>query len=120
MVTEHLFGVGLGDEQQERIGGVVQAEPEQPDPDDAAASVELDPDRVVAPLEQLLGNAQPAQDLQGAWLDGQRARLVHAVELPVDDAARRPHRLQLGGEGEAGRSGTDDQDVEPVPLAAVT
>ena len=59
MVSQHLFSLGLGDEQQERIGGVVQAEPEQPDADDAAAGVELDPDRVVAPRDQLLGQPRP-------------------------------------------------------------
>ena len=69
MVSQDLFGLGLGDEQQERIGGVVQAEPEQPDADHAAAGMELDPDRVVAPPDQLLGQPQPAQDLQGARLD---------------------------------------------------
>ena len=73
VLNEHLFGVGLGDEQQERVGGVGQPEPEQPDPDDAGASVELDPDRVVATLQQLLGDAEPPQHLQGAWLDRQRA-----------------------------------------------
>jgi hypothetical protein len=73
VVAEHLFGLGLGDEQQEWVGGVVQAEPEQPDADDAAAGVELDPERVVAPLDQLVGQPQAAQDLQGARLDAQRA-----------------------------------------------
>jgi hypothetical protein len=72
VVAEDLLGLGLGDEQQEWIGGVVQAEAEQPDADDAAAGVELDPDRVVAPRDQFLGDPQPAQDLQGAWLDSQR------------------------------------------------
>ena len=90
--------------------------PKQPDADDAAAGVELDPDRVVAPRDQLLGQPQPAQDLQGARLDGQRARLVHPVQLPVDDANGRPERLELGGQGEAGRSGPDDQDVERVAV----
>ena len=42
------------------------------------------------------------------------ARLVHSVQLPVDDADGRPERPQLGGQGEAGRSGPDDQDVERV------
>ena len=64
VVPQHLFGLGLGDEQQEGIGGVVQAEPEQPDADDAAGGVELDPDRVVAPRDQLLGQPQAAEDLR--------------------------------------------------------
>ena len=38
VVPQDLFGLGLGDQQQERVGGVVQAEPEQPDADDAAAA----------------------------------------------------------------------------------
>lgn len=49
MVEQDLFGFGLGEEQQERIRGVVKAETEQPDPDDTTASVELDPYGVVAP-----------------------------------------------------------------------
>jgi hypothetical protein len=56
VVEQDLFGCGLGDEQLERIRGVVHAEPEQPDADDAAAGVELDPDGVVAPHDQFLGN----------------------------------------------------------------
>ena len=60
VVTEYLLGVGLGDEQQERVGRVVQAETEQPDADDTTAGVELDPDRVVAPRDQVLGNTEPA------------------------------------------------------------
>jgi hypothetical protein len=43
---------------------------------------------------------------------------VHPVKLPVDDADCRSERLELGGQGEAGRSGADDQDV--VPVARVT
>ena len=112
VVDQDLLGVGLGDEQQERIGGVVKAEVEQPDADDAAASVEVDPDRVVAPRDQLLGNPEAAQDLQGPRLDGQRARLLHPVQLPIDDANGRPERRELGGQGEPGRPGPDDQDVE--------
>jgi hypothetical protein len=73
VVSQDLFGLGLGDEQQERVGGVVQAEPEQSDADDATAGVDLDPDRVVAPRDQVLGDPQPSQDLQGARLDSQRA-----------------------------------------------
>ena len=49
VVEQDLFGFGLGDEQQERIRGVVKAETEQPDPDDTTAGVELDPYGVVAP-----------------------------------------------------------------------
>ena len=56
VVPQDLFGLGLGHQQQEGVGGVVQAEPEQPDADDAAAGVELDQERAVAPLDQLLGN----------------------------------------------------------------
>ncbi len=108
VVVQRPLGLCLGDEQQEGVGGVGQPETEQPHPDDAAAGVELHPDRVVAALEQLLGDTQPAQHLQGAWLDAQRARFVDAIGLAVDDAAGRIERPELGGEGEAGRSGADD------------
>jgi hypothetical protein len=70
VLDEDLFGVGLGDEQQKGVSGVGQAEPEQPDPHGPAAGVELDPHRVVAARQQLLGHADSAQDLQGARLGG--------------------------------------------------
>ena len=115
VVAQHLFGLGLGDEQQERIGGVVQAEPEQPDADDAAAGVELDPDRVVAPLDQLLGQPQPRRTSRvRGWTPN--ARLVHLGPAAGRRCERRPERPQLGGQGEAGRSGPDDQDVEQVAV----
>jgi hypothetical protein len=100
--------------QQEGIGGVGQPEPEQPHPDRAASGVELHPDRIVAVCQQLLGHPQPPQDLQRARLDRQLTRLVHSVGLPVDDPYRRAERLELGGQGEAGRSGADDHNVEPA------
>jgi hypothetical protein len=37
---------------------VVQAKTKQPDPDHAAAGMEPDPDRVVAPPDQLVGQGQ--------------------------------------------------------------
>jgi hypothetical protein len=112
VVKQHLLGLSLGEEQQEGVGGVGQAEAEHPDPDGAVAGVELDPDRVVATRDQFPRHAQPAQHLQGARLDGQRTRLVDAVELTVNDAHRRTKRPQLGGQGEPGRPGPDDQDVQ--------
>jgi hypothetical protein len=72
VVAEDLFGLGLADEQQERIRRVIQAQPKQPDPDDTAAGVELDPDRIVAPRDQLVGQPQAAEDLQGPRLNSQR------------------------------------------------
>jgi hypothetical protein len=61
--------------------------------------VELHPHRVVAARQQLLGHPQPPQDLQRARLDRQRTRLMHTVELPVDDPHRRAEGLELGGQG---------------------
>ena len=116
VAVQHRLCLGLGDEQQEGIGGVVEAEPEQPHPDGAVAGVELDPDRVVAARQQLLGHTQPAQHLKGARLDGQRSRFVDAVGLPVDDAGAGPERLELGGQREAGRPGADDQYVKPLAV----
>ncbi len=116
MVEQHLFGLGLGDKQQERVGGIGQPQAEQPHSGGAAASVELDPERVVAARDQLLGHPEAAQDLQGAWLDSQRPRLVDAVGLPVDDPTGRPERPQLGGQGQAGRPGADDQHVKRVAV----
>jgi hypothetical protein len=96
-VAEDRFGLGLGHEQQEREGGVGQAEPEQPHPDGPAAGMQPEPHGVVAAGQQLPGHPQPAQDLQGPWLDGQGPGLVHPVRLAVHDPEGRPHRLQLPG-----------------------
>src|SRR4029453_19414934 len=41
---------------------------------------------------------------------------MYPVQLPVDDANRRPERLELGGQGQAGRPRPDDQNVEQVAV----
>jgi hypothetical protein len=95
---------------------VVQAKTKQPDPDHAAAGMEPDPDRVVAPPDQLVGHPQPAQDLQGPRLDTQRPRLPHPLQLPVHNPNRRPEHPQLAGQGQTGRPRPDDQNVEQIAV----
>ena len=71
----------------------------------------LQPDRVVAPLDELCAIPSPRQHLERPRLDGERARLVYAVELPVDDPDGSAERVQLGGERQPGRTGADDEHV---------
>ncbi len=80
------------------------------------AAFDRDPGRgeVVAELEQLVGDAETGQDLQGAGLDGQGAGLVDPVVCAVDEAGPHPVRGELGGQGQAGRSGADDEDLDRV------
>jgi hypothetical protein len=73
MLAEDALGLGLGEEQQVRVGGVGDAEVEQPQGDGAAGQVRPELDSRVAVVEQLAGHAVPGEDFQGAWLDGQGA-----------------------------------------------
>jgi len=119
VLAEHGFGLGLGEEQQERVGGVVQADVEQPQRHRVAAGVHLQVDGVVAPFDQGLGDAEAAEDLEGARLDGQRARLVHAVVLAVDDPGAGAVGVELRGQRQAGGAGTDDEHVELLAAGRV-
>jgi hypothetical protein len=66
----------------------------------------------VAAGDELRRDAQTGQHLQGPGLDSQGAGLVDAVDLTVDDAEPRAERPKLGGQGQPGRTGAHDEDVE--------
>jgi hypothetical protein len=104
-------GLGLRDEEQEWVGRVLEADVEEPHRDDALAGVDLKLRGVVAALDQRLREPEPSQNLERARLNGKRARFVHAIELPVDDADASAERLQLSRKRQPRRPRTDDQDV---------
>ena len=113
-VAKDRLGLGLGDEQQEGEGGVGQAKAEQAYPQGPAAPIQPQHHRVVAAPQQLRGRLQPTQHLEGAWLHDQGPGLVHPVGQPVHDPERHPQRLQRPGQGQPGRPGPHDQDVQPT------
>ena len=59
---------------------------------------------VVAALDQSLREPEPSQNLERARLDGERAQLVYAIELPVDDPDASAVCMQLGGKRQTGRT----------------
>jgi hypothetical protein len=54
---------------------------------------------------------EAAQDFERAWLHCKCARLVRAIQLPVDDPDARTERVQLGRKREPCRARADDKDV---------
>jgi hypothetical protein len=56
--------------------------------------------------------AHGLQQLEGARLDADGARLLERPAAGVDDAARRAVARQLGGQHQAGRPGADHQHVD--------
>jgi hypothetical protein len=120
VVPENALGFGLGKEQQVRVGRVGETEIEQGHSHVAAASVQAQPHRSIAVLDQGAGNSQPREYLERAGLDAQRPRLVHAVESPVDHAGPDAMRGQLAGQRQSRRSGTHHKDVDRLPAHGLT
>jgi hypothetical protein len=110
VLVQDRLGLCLGDEEQERIGGVLEPDVEEPDCDDSLAGVNLHLRGVVPPLDQRLRDPEPTQHLERARLR-ERARFVHAIELPVDDPDASAERVELGREREPGRPGANDEHV---------
>jgi hypothetical protein len=54
VLVQHRLGLGLRDEEQEWVSGVLEPDVEQPRPHHPLAEVQLQPDGVVAPLDQPL------------------------------------------------------------------
>jgi hypothetical protein len=96
-------------------GGVVEPDVEESDRCDALAEVEPQLHGVVAALDQRLGEPERPQELERSRLHGKRTRLVHAVELAIDDPNRGAACMQLSGERETGRPGADDQHRGMLP-----
>ncbi len=65
----------------------------------------------VAAFDDHVGQAEAGEDLEGAGLDGQGSGLVGLVGLSIDDPDTGAERVQLGGQGQAGRSCADHQHV---------
>jgi len=65
--------------------------------------------------DQLAGDTQASQNLQGARLDRQRAGLVYPVWAPVDEAGPDTEGGQLHSEGQPSRPGTDHEHVDQPP-----
>jgi hypothetical protein len=111
MLVQDRLRLGLRDEEQERECGVLEPDVEEPYADDPFAEVDAQLDGVVASLDQRLCDPESPQHLERARLHRERARLVHAVELTIDDPDADAELLQPGGEREARRAGTHDHDV---------
>jgi len=109
VLVEDRLGLGLGQEQQERVGGVVQADVEQRKLRGTGAGVQLHAHGGVAAFDEGVGQAEAGENFEGAGLYGQGAGLMHLVGLAVDDPEPGPERLELGGEGQPGGSGADDE-----------
>jgi len=96
---EDVFGFGLGQEQQERVGGVVHADHEQGKLGGAGAGVHLEPHRGFAVFDEGVGDAEPGEDFEGAGLNRQGAGLVDLIGLPVDGPEAGTEGPELRGEG---------------------
>ena len=111
VLAEDAFGLGLGQEQQERVGGVIQAEVEHWHRQYPAGDVHAQLHSPVPGGNQLVGDTKSGQNLQGARLDRQRAGLMHPVQPTVDQAGPNAEGGQLRSEGQPSRPGTDHEHV---------
>jgi hypothetical protein len=98
VLVQHRFRLGLQNEEQERVGRALEPDVEEANRHHPLVEVQPQLHGVVAPLDQLLGDPERPQQLKRARLHGKRPRLVHTVELAVDDPDAGAERVQLGGE----------------------
>jgi hypothetical protein len=63
-LVQHALGLGLREEEQERIRGVLEPDVEQPKPLPVSVRAELKLDGGAAELHQLVGHAEAPKDLQ--------------------------------------------------------
>jgi Domain of unknown function (DUF1330) len=112
VLAEDAFGLGLGQEQQEWVGGVIQAQIEHRHCQSPAGDVHAQLHSPVSAGDQLVGDTETRQNLQGARLDGQRAGLVHPVQATVDEAGPDTEGGQLRSEGQPSRPGADHEHVD--------
>ena len=87
------------DEEQERVGGVLEPDVEEPHRHGPPTEVHPQLDRVVASLDQRLRDPESVQHLERARLYRERARLVHPVELAIDDPEPRCQTAEAGRRG---------------------
>ena len=81
----------------------------RPDP---AGDVHAQLHSPVSASDQLVGDTEAGQNLQGARLDRQRAGLVHPVQATVDEAGPDTEGGQLRSEGQPSRPGTDHENLD--------
>ena len=72
VLAEDAFGLGLGQEQQERVGGVGDADVEQPQGGHPTSNVDPQLHGPVAERQQRRSDPKGGEDFEGAGLDGQR------------------------------------------------
>ena len=108
MLVQHRLGFGLRNEEQEWVRGVLEPDVEEARARQLPAEMDLQLHRVVATLDQLLRDAETPQHLKRARQHHQRARLVRAIELAIDDPDRRTERVELRRKRKARGAGTDD------------
>ena len=71
MRDQRRFDLRLAQDEQKRIGRIVEVEARERHRDLAAAEVQLHPGGLVAAIEQRLCDRDRPQHLEGAWLDDQ-------------------------------------------------
>jgi hypothetical protein len=112
VLGENLLRHGLGEEEQEGVGSVLEPDVEQAHPDTACARVEHDAHVRVPQLHESLAHPEGREHLERAGLDRQRTGLVSAIPRPVDDPEPHAEGRELSGQRQAGGPGSDDEDVD--------
>ena len=96
------LGLGLGDEQDERIARIDRTEPAQcrrggP----PGVEVKHQSSAGVSASEERIREPETVEDLESPGLDRERARFVSPIRRAIDDPKRRPESAELGREGQA-------------------
>jgi hypothetical protein len=95
---QRRFDLRLAQDEQKRIGRIVEVEARERHRDLAVAEVQLHLGGVVAAIEQRLGDGDRPQHLQGAWLDDQGSGRTARYAASIDNPDRGAEGSQLGGE----------------------
>jgi hypothetical protein len=96
---QHRFDPRLAQDEQKRIGRIVEVETRERHRDLAVAEVQLHPGGLVAAIQQRLGDRDRPQHLEGAWLDDQGSGRTARYAASIDNPDRAAEGGQLGGEG---------------------
>ena len=99
MRDQHRFDPRLAQDEQKRIGRIVEVETRERHRDLAVAEVQLHPGGLVAAIQQRLGDRDRPQHLEGAWLDDQGSGRTARYAASIDNPDRAAEGGQLGGEG---------------------
>jgi len=93
VVGQGSLRLRLGDEEQEGKRRVLNSYVKESKTADLPSSVHLELDAIVSAFDQLLSDPDRAKLLQGSRLDRQGARLVHPIQLAIDDPKWSSQRL---------------------------